>query len=89
MLLKETMGFDPLIAILKIRRGSAFNFTQQKTVNLLGALNTVELLLTGGPSSESGKDANKNANQAALAQVSFSPFILFMCNLNDLELSFI
>jgi hypothetical protein len=30
MLLKETIGFDPLIAILKIRRGSAFNFTQQK-----------------------------------------------------------
>ncbi|GJN34849.1 hypothetical protein PR202_gb23548 [Eleusine coracana subsp. coracana] len=68
MLLKETMGFDPLISILKIRRGSAFNFTQQKTVNLLGALDTVELLLTGGPSSEPGKDANKIANQTALAQ---------------------
>jgi hypothetical protein len=47
-------------------------------VNLLGALNTVELLLMGGPSGESGKDANKNANQAALAQVYFCPFILFM-----------
>ncbi|GJM95499.1 hypothetical protein PR202_ga12241 [Eleusine coracana subsp. coracana] len=68
MLLKETMGFDPLISILKIRRGSAFNFTQQKTVNLLGALDTVELLLTGGASSEPGKDANKIANQTALAQ---------------------
>jgi hypothetical protein len=32
MLLKETMGFDPLISILKIRRGSAFNFTQQKVL---------------------------------------------------------
>lgn len=78
MLLKETMGFDPLIAILKIRRGSAFNFTQQKTVNLLGALNTVELLLTGGPSSESGKDANKNANQAALAQKNILDHLLLL-----------
>uniref|UniRef100_A0A804RHN1 Golgin candidate 6 n=1 Tax=Zea mays TaxID=4577 RepID=A0A804RHN1_MAIZE len=34
MLLKETMGFDPLISILKIRRGSAFNFTQQKVKTL-------------------------------------------------------
>jgi hypothetical protein len=31
----------------------------------------------GGPSGEAGKDANKNANQTALAQVSFSPFELF------------
>ncbi|OEL24875.1 Golgin candidate 6 [Dichanthelium oligosanthes] len=78
MLLKETMGFDPLMSILKIRRGSAFNFTQQKTVNLLGALNTVELLLMGGPSSESGKDANKNANQASLAQKNILDHLLLL-----------
>ncbi|CAN6343168.1 unnamed protein product [Urochloa humidicola] len=78
MLLKETIGFDPLISILKIRRGSAFNFTQQKTVNLLGALNTVELLLTGAPSGESGKDANKNANQAALAQKNILDHLLLL-----------
>ncbi|CAD6341381.1 unnamed protein product [Miscanthus lutarioriparius] len=78
MLLKETMGFDPLISILKIRRGSAFNFTQQKTVNLLGALNTVELLLMGGPSSEAGKDANKNANQTALAQKNILDHLLLL-----------
>ncbi|CAD6269950.1 unnamed protein product [Miscanthus lutarioriparius] len=78
MLLKETMGFDPLISILKIRRGSAFNFTQQKTVNLLGALNTVELLLMGGPSGEAGKDANKNANQTALAQKKILDHLLLL-----------
>ncbi|AQK40293.1 Golgin candidate 6 [Zea mays] len=78
MLLKETMGFDPLISILKIRRGSAFNFTQQKTVNLLGALNTVELLLMGGPSGEAGKDANKNANQTALAQKNILDHLLLL-----------
>jgi hypothetical protein len=71
MLLKETIGFDPLISILKIRRGSAFNFTQQKTVNLLGALHTVELLLMGAPPGEPGKDTSKITNQTALAQVSF------------------
>ncbi|XP_062203589.1 golgin candidate 6 [Phragmites australis] len=78
MLLKETMGFDPLISILKIRRGSAFNFTQQKTVNLLGALDTVELLLMGGPSSEPGKDANKIANQTALAQKNILDHLLLL-----------
>jgi hypothetical protein len=30
-----------------------------------------------GPSGEAGKDANKNANQTALAQVSFSLFKVF------------
>uniref|UniRef100_A0A0D3HVD5 Vesicle tethering protein Uso1/P115-like head domain-containing protein n=1 Tax=Oryza barthii TaxID=65489 RepID=A0A0D3HVD5_9ORYZ len=79
MLLKETIGFDPLIAILKIRRGSAFNFTQQKTVNLLGALDTVELLLMGGGSSgEPGKDANKTTNQTALAQKNILDHLLLL-----------
>lgn len=77
MLLKETMGFDPLISIIKIRRGT-FNFTQQKTVNLLGALNTVELLLMGGPSSEPGKDAHKNSNQTALAQKNILDHLLLL-----------
>uniref|UniRef100_A0A0D9Y007 Golgin candidate 6 n=1 Tax=Leersia perrieri TaxID=77586 RepID=A0A0D9Y007_9ORYZ len=79
MLLKETIGFDPLMAILKIRRGSAFNFTQQKTVNLLGALNTVELLLMGGGSpGEPGKDANKTTNQTALAQKNILDYLLLL-----------
>ncbi|KAL5223510.1 hypothetical protein ABZP36_010149 [Zizania latifolia] len=78
MLLKETMGFDPLISILKIRRGSAFNFTQQKTVNLLGALDTVELLLMGGPTGEPGKDANKVTNQTALAQKNILDHLLLL-----------
>ncbi|KAL5205175.1 hypothetical protein ABZP36_033384 [Zizania latifolia] len=78
MLLKETMGFDPLISILKIRRGSAFNFTQQKTVNLLGALDTVELLLMGGPPGEPGKDTNKITNQIALAQKNILDHLLLL-----------
>ncbi|KAL6842138.1 hypothetical protein ACP4OV_028117 [Aristida adscensionis] len=78
MLLKETIGFDPLISILKIRRGSAFNFTQQKTVNLLGALDTVELLLMAGASGEPSKDASKIANQTALAQKSILDHLLLL-----------
>ncbi|KAE8805617.1 golgin candidate 6 [Hordeum vulgare] len=78
MLLKETMGFDPLISILKIRRGSAFNFTQQKTVNLLGALHTVELLLMGGPPGETGKDTSKITNQTALAQRNILDHLLLL-----------
>ncbi|WOL07815.1 golgin candidate 6 [Canna indica] len=67
MLLKETIGFDPLVSILKLRRGSAYNFTQQKTINLLSALETVRLLLLGGSASEPGKDANRLSNQTAFA----------------------
>ncbi|KAL5991927.1 hypothetical protein ACLOJK_012839 [Asimina triloba] len=65
---KETVGFEPLISILKLRKGSAYSFNQQKTVNLLSALDTVALLLTGSPDIEPGKDANRLSNQTALAQ---------------------
>ncbi|KAK1627736.1 hypothetical protein QYE76_002051 [Lolium multiflorum] len=78
MLLKETMGFDPLISILKIRRGSAFNFTQQKTVNLLGALHTVELLLMGAPPGEPSKDTSKITNQTALAKKNILDYLLLL-----------
>ncbi|PKA57931.1 Golgin candidate 6 [Apostasia shenzhenica] len=68
MLLKETIGFEPLISILKLHRGSAYNFTQQKTINLVHALETVDVLLMGGPEGEPTRDANRLSNQAAFAQ---------------------
>ncbi|KAK3016217.1 hypothetical protein RJ639_006219, partial [Escallonia herrerae] len=55
VLLRETIGFEPLISILKLR-GSTYSFTQQKTINLLGVLETVSLLMMGGPETEAGKD---------------------------------
>ncbi|KAF6139134.1 hypothetical protein GIB67_009977 [Kingdonia uniflora] len=67
ILLRETMGFEPIISALKLR-GSAYNFTKQKTVNLFGALETIELLLMGGAEARLGRDANKMPNQTALAQ---------------------
>ncbi|KAL5702642.1 hypothetical protein ACHQM5_027836 [Ranunculus cassubicifolius] len=67
ILLRETMGFEHVLSILKLR-GSAYNFTQQKTVNLLGALETIELLLTGGMDAEPGKESNRQSNQMVLAQ---------------------
>lgn len=68
VLLRETIGFDPLVSILKLRRGSAYNFTQQKTINLLNSMETVDLLLMGGPESDSVKDANRLSNQTVLAE---------------------
>ncbi|KAK3020228.1 hypothetical protein RJ639_046860 [Escallonia herrerae] len=56
VLLRETIGFEPLISILKLR-GSTYSFTQQKTINLLGVLETVSLLMMGDPETEAGKDA--------------------------------
>ncbi|XP_034703877.1 golgin candidate 6 [Vitis riparia] len=68
ILLRETMGFDPLISILKLR-GSTYSFTQQKTINLLSALETINLLLMGGPEAESTKDANRLlTNKTVLVQ---------------------
>ncbi|KAA8522440.1 hypothetical protein F0562_013199 [Nyssa sinensis] len=67
VLLREIMGFDPLMSILKIR-GSTYRFTQQKTINLLSALETVSLLMMGGPETEPGKDANRLTNKTVLVQ---------------------
>ncbi|XP_042508020.1 golgin candidate 6 isoform X3 [Macadamia integrifolia] len=66
ILLRETIGFEPLISILRLR-GSAYTFTQQKAVNLLSALESIELLL-GGREAEPGKDADRLANQTILCQ---------------------
>lgn len=67
VLLRETIGFDSLILILKLR-GSSYSFTQQKTINLLSALETIKLLLKGGSEADPGKDANKQKNKTALVQ---------------------
>lgn len=78
ILLKETIGFEPLISILKLHRGSAYNFTQQKTINLLHALETVDLLLMGGPEGEPIKDANRLSNQTAFAQKKIIDHLLML-----------
>ncbi|XP_042471213.1 golgin candidate 6 isoform X2 [Zingiber officinale] len=78
MLLKETIGFDPLVSILKLRRGSAYNFTQQKTINLLSVMETVRLLLVGGSTSEPDKDSSRLANQTALAQKKILDYLLLL-----------
>ncbi|KAK2365473.1 golgin candidate [Trifolium repens] len=67
VLLRETIRLDSLILILKLR-GSSYSFTQQKTINLLSALETIKLLLKGGSEADPGKDANKKTNKAALVQ---------------------
>ncbi|KAK1312525.1 Golgin candidate 6 [Acorus calamus] len=77
ILLRETVGVEPLISILGLR-GSAYNFTQQKTVNLLSALETIELLLIGDPETGSGKDVNRMSNQNALAQKKVMEHLLML-----------
>ncbi|GMP96315.1 hypothetical protein CsSME_00045008 [Camellia sinensis var. sinensis] len=67
LLLRETMGFDPLISILKLR-GSSYSFTQRRTINLLSALETIGLLIMGGPEIDTGKDANRLTNKAVSVQ---------------------
>ncbi|KAK6158218.1 hypothetical protein DH2020_005532 [Rehmannia glutinosa] len=64
---QETIGFDPLISILKLR-GSTYKFTQQKTINLLSVLDTINLLLLGGQQTDPGKDTNGLANKTVLVQ---------------------
>ncbi|CAL5356168.1 unnamed protein product [Camellia sinensis] len=60
---KGDYGVDPLISILKLRR-SSYSFNQQKTINLLSALETIGLLIMGGPEIDTGKDANRLTNKA-------------------------
>ncbi|KAJ7970756.1 Golgin candidate 6 [Quillaja saponaria] len=67
ILLRETIGFDPLISILKLR-GSSYSFTQQKTINLLSVLEIINLLIIGGRDADPGKDMNKLTNKATLVQ---------------------
>ncbi|KAK7339608.1 hypothetical protein VNO77_20286 [Canavalia gladiata] len=67
VLLRETIGLDSLISILKLR-GSAYSFTQQKTINLLSALQTIKLLIKGDSEADPGKDMNKQANKKTLVQ---------------------
>ncbi|XP_062105631.1 golgin candidate 6 isoform X3 [Humulus lupulus] len=67
ILLRETIGFDPLLSILKLR-GVSYSFTQQKTINLLSVLETVNLLIMGGSEADPGKEANRLTNKATLVQ---------------------
>ncbi|XP_050223398.1 golgin candidate 6 [Mercurialis annua] len=77
ILLRETIGFDALISILKLR-GSAYSFTQQKTINLLSALETIKLLIIRGSEAGSGVDTNKLTNQTALVQKKVLDYLLML-----------
>lgn len=77
VLLRETLGFDAIISILKLR-GSAYSFTQQKTINLLSALETINLLLMGGSESDPGKDMNKLTNRTVLVQNKVFDYLLLL-----------
>ncbi|XP_024181102.1 golgin candidate 6 isoform X3 [Rosa chinensis] len=77
ILLRETIGFDPLMSILKLR-GSAYSFTQQKTINLLSSLETINLLIMGGSEADPGKDANKLTNKTTLVQKKILDHLLML-----------
>ncbi|KAK7293471.1 hypothetical protein RJT34_16337 [Clitoria ternatea] len=67
VLLRETIGLDSLISILKLK-GSSYTFSQQKTINLLSALETIKLLIKGGSEADPGRDLNKQTNKKTLVQ---------------------
>ncbi|KAJ0805824.1 putative uso1/p115-like vesicle tethering protein [Helianthus annuus] len=67
VLLRETIGFDSLISILKLR-GSTYSFSQQKTINLLCVLETIRLLMNGGSEADPAKQSEKSTNKTVLAQ---------------------
>uniref|UniRef100_A0A0A0KNZ3 Golgin candidate 6 n=1 Tax=Cucumis sativus TaxID=3659 RepID=A0A0A0KNZ3_CUCSA len=77
VLLRETMGLDPLISILRSRGGN-YSFTQQKTVNLLSALETINLLIMGDPKVDPGKDGNKLTNKTTLVQKKVLDYLLLL-----------
>ncbi|KAL2935554.1 Golgin candidate 6 [Bienertia sinuspersici] len=76
-LLRETVGFDPVISLLKLR-GVSYSFTQQKTINLLSTLETVNMLIASGPHAETGKDTNSMTNKTALVQRKVLDYLLML-----------
>ncbi|KAL4575851.1 hypothetical protein LXL04_011938 [Taraxacum kok-saghyz] len=68
VLLRETIGFDSIISILKLR-GTTYSFTQQKTINLLSGLETISLLLSGGLETDPTTNNNRITNKTVLVQV--------------------
>ncbi|KAG4915002.1 hypothetical protein JHK87_052559 [Glycine soja] len=77
VLLRETIGLDSLISILKLR-GSGYTFTQQKTINLLSALETINLLIKVGSDADPGKDLNKQTNKRTLIQKKLLDYLLML-----------
>ncbi|VFQ68032.1 unnamed protein product [Cuscuta campestris] len=77
VLLRETVGFDSVIQILKLR-GSTYKFTQQKTINLLSVLETINMLIMWGPETDPGKDANKLTNKTVLVQKKILDHLLML-----------
>ncbi|XP_012834296.1 PREDICTED: LOW QUALITY PROTEIN: golgin candidate 6 [Erythranthe guttata] len=77
VLLRETMGFEPLISILKLR-GSTYKFTQQKTINLLSVLDTIALILHASSQTDPGKDTNGSANKTVLVQKKLLDYLLVL-----------
>ncbi|KAL6509115.1 Golgin candidate 6 [Orobanche gracilis] len=67
VLLREIIGFDPLISILKLR-GTSYKFTQQKKINVLSVLDTIMLLLNGDLKTDPGRDSNGLGNRTVLVQ---------------------
>ncbi|CAN1321815.1 Golgin candidate 6 [Linum perenne] len=72
ILLRETVGFDGLISMLRLR-GGAYSYTQQKSV-----LTTINLLLVGGSEADTGKDANKLTNKTILVQKKVLDYLLLL-----------
>ncbi|XP_024530596.1 golgin candidate 6 [Selaginella moellendorffii] len=73
--LRETMGLANVASLLSLRKGGG-DASQQKSVNLLCALETVALLLAGSEDVEPGKDANLAANKKLLAQSDVLSYLL-------------
>ncbi|KAL1556859.1 Golgin candidate 6, variant 2 [Salvia divinorum] len=67
VLLRETIGFDPLVSILKLR-GTTYKLTQQKTINLLSVLDTITLLVNADLQTDPGRDSNGFTNRTVLVQ---------------------
>ncbi|KAG6408057.1 hypothetical protein SASPL_131059 [Salvia splendens] len=77
VLLRETIGFDPLVSILKLR-GTTYKFTQQKTINLLSVLDTITLLVNADLQTDTGRDSNGLTNRTVLVQKKVLDYLLML-----------
>ncbi|KAI9080571.1 hypothetical protein K1719_037432 [Acacia pycnantha] len=71
-IIKEEGGSDGGVVVqdcLELLNNLLCNNGSNQTINLLGALETIKLLIMGGFETDPGKDLNRQANKTALVQV--------------------
>ncbi|XP_069149957.1 golgin candidate 6-like isoform X5 [Solanum lycopersicum] len=65
--LREAIGFDKLLSVLKLRKAT-YSFSSDMTTIVLCVLEIINLLITGAPETDPTRDSDKLTNKTVLVQ---------------------